>query len=78
MSRLIPHGDMSADQIIQCSYDAMAVLRLCEGAAWAMENGDDRSSLADAIGAGLRVAQELLSVVHDALESHEGVKGGAA
>lgn len=77
MSRLIPHGDMSADQIIQCSYDATAVLRLCEGAAWAMEHGEDRPSLTDAIGAGLRVAQELLFVVTCALESHEGVKGGS-
>lgn len=76
MSRFIPHRDMSSDQIMQCSYDASALLRLCEGAAWAMQNGDDTTSLSDAIGAGMRVAQELLGVVHDALESHEGLKGG--
>ncbi|MBT1155710.1 hypothetical protein J1C56_08910 [Aminobacter anthyllidis] len=78
MTRFIPHGDMTADQIMRCSYEASAILRLCEAAAWAIQNGETPVDLADAIGAGTRVARDLLGVLHDALESHEGLKGGGA
>ena len=83
MSRFIPHTDMSADELIQCSYQALAVLSLCESAAWAIEGGSSAQSraeidqIADSIGSGLRLAIELLGPVHDALECHEGLKGGA-
>lgn len=77
MSRFIPHTDMSADELIQCSYQARAIITLCENAAWAIENGGAVHQLADSIGSGLRLAIELLEPVHDALESHEGLKGGA-
>ena len=44
-----------------------------------MENGVEANdgTLPDAIGAGLRLATELLGPVHDALELHEGVKNDA-
>lgn len=77
MTRFIPHDDMTADQIMQCSYEAAAIIRLCESAAWAIQNGGNSTDLSDAIGAGLRTAQELIGVMHEALESHEGLKGGA-
>lgn len=76
MSRFIPHTDMSADEIMQCSYQARALVRLCESAAWNIQNGGGRPEiLSDSIGAGLRLVMELLEPVHDALESHEGLKG---
>jgi hypothetical protein len=77
MSRLIPHTDMSTDELMQCSYQARAIVALCESAAWAIDNGGAADVLSDAIGAGLRLTLELLEPVHDALESHEGLKGGA-
>lgn len=77
MSRFIPHGDMSADQLMQCSYQARAIISLCESAAWAIQNGGDAEKLADSMGSALRLALEALDPVHDALESHEGLKGGA-
>lgn len=76
MTRFIPHVDMTADQIMQCSYEASAIIRLCENAAWTIQNGGNATDLSDAIGAGLRAAQELIGVIHEALESHEGLKGG--
>ncbi len=77
MSRFIPHTDMSADELTQCSYQTRAILSLCESAAWAIQNGGAVDLLADSIGSGLRLAIELLEPVHDALERHEGLKGGA-
>lgn len=29
MSRFIPQGDMTANELLQCSYQAVAILRLC-------------------------------------------------
>ncbi|WP_406873312.1 hypothetical protein WHT83_06340 [Aminobacter sp. P9b] len=69
---------MTADQIIQCSYEASAMLCLCEAAAWAIQNGENSpEELAGAIVAGMQLARDLVGVMHDALESHEGLKGGA-
>jgi hypothetical protein len=78
MSRLIPHTDMSAEQLMNCSYQALSICRLCEAAAWSIQNGETPHDLADAIGSGMRLARELLAPVHDALASHEGLKGGDA
>ncbi len=78
MTRFILHGDMTADQVMQCSYEASAILRLCEAAAWAIQNGETPADLASAIASGMRIARDLIGVVHDALEIHEGQKGGAA
>lgn len=72
MSRFVPHSDMSTDQVMECSYQAAAIIRLCESATWAIQNGEDSTSLSDAIGAGLRLAQELNGVMHNALAAtHE-------
>lgn len=78
MSRFIPHQDMTADEIMSTSYQAAAIIRLCETAAWAIQNGGNATVLSDAIGAGLRAAQEMIGVMQDALASHEGAKGGEA
>lgn len=73
MSRIVPHGDMSADEIIQCSYDAMAIIELCRAAADNESEADGKERrVIGAIGTVLRLAGELLGPVHDALESHEG------
>ena len=71
MSRFIPHTDMSADELIQCSYQARAIISLCESAAWSTQNGGAADVLADSIGSALRLTLELLEPVHDALEIHE-------
>lgn len=77
MRRLIPHTDMNAAQIVDCSYQALALVDLCENAAWTIQNGGNAETLSDAIGAAMRLARELLEPVHDALERHEGIAGGS-
>ncbi len=72
MSRIVPHSDMTAAEIIQCSYDAMAIVRLCENTAWDLTNRGHNSEHTDAISAALKLALELMGPVHDALEQHEG------
>jgi hypothetical protein len=78
MSRFVHQRDMSADEMIQCSYQARAILHLIDIAAWSIENNIGAVDvLAGSIGTASRLALELLEPVHDALESHEGLKGGA-
>lgn len=77
MSRFIKHTDMTAAQLADCSRQASAILRLCDCAAWAIQNeSGDTETLADAIGQAQKLAIELLEPVQDALEVHEGLKGG--
>jgi hypothetical protein len=76
MSRFVPQGDMTAEDVIDCSYQALAICRLCEAAAWSIQNGETPVDLADAIGSGMRLARDLIGVMHDALETHEGLKSG--
>jgi hypothetical protein len=76
MSRFVPQGDMSAEDIMDCSYQALAICRLCEAAAWSIQNGEDATDLSDAIASGMRLARDLIAVMHDALETHEGLKNG--
>lgn len=77
MSRFIPQADMTPDQLVQCSHQATAIIALCESAARSIQNGGAADLLADSIGSALRLTFELMEPVHDALERHEGVKGGA-
>ncbi|RWI46387.1 MAG: hypothetical protein EOQ93_29935 [Mesorhizobium sp.] len=77
MSRFIPQSDMSADQIMACCIQASAIIRICGAAAWSIQNDGDRN-LATSIVDALAAADELLGPVMDALESHEGLKGGAS
>lgn len=72
MSRIVPHGDMTAAEIIQCSYDAMALIRLCENTAWDLTNRGHNAEHTNAISDALKLALELMGPVHDALEAHEG------
>jgi hypothetical protein len=73
MSRFIPQSDMTADEIVQCSYDVMAILHLCDQAAWSICNGSGHiETVADSIGCATRLALDLMAPVHDALEAHEG------
>ncbi|MBN9242131.1 MAG: hypothetical protein J0I98_05000 [Mesorhizobium sp.] len=79
MSRLVPQSDMTTDEIVQCSYQARAILHLIDMAAWSISNNSGAADvLADSIGAATRLALALLEPVHDALERHEGLKGRAA
>lgn len=70
MSRFIPCRDMSADQVIQCSYDAMAIVTLCETIAHDRA-GELSATLAGDIATALGIAGELIVVMHDTLEINE-------
>lgn len=72
MSRFIPCRDMSADQIIQCGYDAMAIVALCEVVA-REGSGELGGTLSGDIASALKLAGELIAVVHDTVEIHEGL-----
>lgn len=76
MSRLIPPGDMTADQIIDTSYDLMALLTVAEAVARVIHDGPE-SPMAGALARILALASELYAPLHDTLEGHEGLKGGA-
>lgn len=74
MTRLIPHGDMTANEILDCSYEAQAIIETC---ALGLENLDEgnASRMAGNLALALKSALTLLEPVHDALESHEGMAG---
>lgn len=75
MSRLLSQADMNTDQLVRCSSDARALLYMIDHAAWAIQNNSGPVDvLADSIGASARLALELLEPVHDALETHEGLR----
>lgn len=74
MSRFVPHGDMSADEIVQCSYDAMAIVALCEITTWDIsEREPNTGTLAGNVSTALKLALELMGAVHDTLEVYERV-----
>jgi hypothetical protein len=73
MSRIVPHGDMSASEIVQCSYDAMAIVALCENTAWDIAERGPNGTLVGNMNIALKLALELMGAVHDALENHEGL-----
>ena len=72
MSIFVPHTDMTADEITNCSYDLLAILHVAEVAA--MHLADQHSSVtADSLARVLSLAVKLHAPMHDALEAHEGV-----
>jgi hypothetical protein len=76
MSRLIPHNDMTAVQLADCCRQAWAIMRLCELAAWSLQQQDEPDpNIADSIGQAQKLAMSLIEPVQDALESHEGLRG---
>jgi hypothetical protein len=76
MSRLVSHRDMTGAEIIQCSAAAMAIVGLCENAAWDIAERGPNGTLSGSISAALKLALELMGAVHDALEAHEGAQNG--
>ncbi|TGR84248.1 hypothetical protein EN866_33430 [Mesorhizobium sp. M2D.F.Ca.ET.223.01.1.1] len=82
MSRFIPQADMSADQIVALCVEAHAIISLCERASWSdLQNGSNGAEIpqvAEDIQFALRLVGEMLVPIQDALERHEGVKGGQA
>lgn len=80
MSRWIEQAEMTAEEIVKCCIQARAVVKLCERAAWNdLQNGSAAKipEVAEDIQFALELAADLLVPVQDALESHEGLKGGA-
>lgn len=50
VSRFVDHRDMTAADIMACSREALAIIQLCEAAAWAIQNGGGNTlGLANAI-----------------------------
>jgi hypothetical protein len=81
VSRFIPQGDMSADELIKSCIQARAIIAICERSALNdLENGDGTSNVqaAEDIQFALQLARDLLEPVQDALVSHEGLQGGDA
>ncbi len=70
MSRLIAHTDMTADQLIDVSYDIMAILTVADAAAKHIETAETIAP-AWAVSRLMRLALELHGPLHDALEMHE-------
>ncbi|TIP39107.1 MAG: hypothetical protein E5X77_30405 [Mesorhizobium sp.] len=73
-SRLIPQADMSARQIIDTSYDLLAVLQLIKSLADAHNGGDMPVDDVAATARAMALAIQLHAPLHDALETHEGAK----
>lgn len=71
MSRLVPQADMTADDILRCSYQAQGIIATCVLALDGLNAGNVSATAAD-IALTLNAALELLGPVHDALEAHEG------
>lgn len=70
MSRLADHRDMTADEVVDCSYDALALIALCEAVSRDLsEIGSGNAILSGAISRALALAGELLEPVHDTLET---------
>lgn len=58
MSGFVPHGDMSADELMKCCMQAHAIIGLCETAAWSIQNcGEDEiPQMAENIQLALQLA----------------------
>ncbi|TGT36190.1 hypothetical protein [Mesorhizobium sp. M8A.F.Ca.ET.165.01.1.1] len=67
---------MTADQIIDTSYDLMALMTVAEAVARVLEDNPS-PGMAGALARLLALMTELNAPLHDALESHEGRNGGA-
>lgn len=76
MSRFIPQTNMSADQLMDCSYQSQAIIHLCQFVAARISAGDEADRLGGEIEQALALAGEFVGIMHDALEGHEGLKGG--
>lgn len=75
MSRFVPHTDMTADEIVACSYDLLAILHVAEVAAMHLQ--DQHSPVtADSLARVLSMAVDTHAPLHDALETHARVIGG--
>lgn len=75
MNRLIPQSEMSAEQLMQSSYQAMAIISLCSRVADDLSFDRPEAKVGAEIALALGLARELVAVMHDALETHEGLKG---
>lgn len=69
MSLLTNCREMTTDDIIECSYAAMAIVDLC---AFVLDELEDRPR-PNGLPCALRLASELMAAVHNTVEMHEGV-----
>ncbi|MFK0688009.1 hypothetical protein ACFX5Q_07360 [Mesorhizobium sp. IMUNJ 23033] len=73
-NRFLDQGDMTADQVIETSYDLLAILQLVKTAADAAAGYSMSPEVSASIARGLALAVELHAPLHDALETHVGAK----
>jgi hypothetical protein len=70
--RLIPQDEMSALQLIDTSYDLLAILQLVRSVADASNGSTMPVDEVAAISRAMALAIQLHAPLHDALEVHEG------
>jgi hypothetical protein len=77
MSRFVHFRELSADEVVKCSYDMLAILDLCKSIADTAQI-NDRARIADMsnIGSALGLAMELAGLIHDTIETQEQVSRG--
>lgn len=75
--RFIHYRAMSTDQIVQCGYDAMAIVALCAVAARNLSEVGPNGTLAGDIAIALDLSGEFIARLHDTVEMHEGVLSAA-
>lgn len=78
MNRFVDQGDMTATQLAGCSYDLLAILHLVRAVTDGAQGRSLSANATEAIGRLMALAIEMHAPLHDALESHEGLKGGAS
>lgn len=62
-----PHGEMTAAEILECSYQALSIISTCSLALHGINEGNAGTTGGD-IAKSLEAALALLGPVHDALE----------
>ncbi len=74
MTRLVNYTEMTPDEILECSYTAMAIVEICAGVADNIDDLRGKQSI-DYIGANLSLAlksaHSLMVPVHDHHESRQ-------
>lgn len=68
MSRFVDVRDMSREEIIDTSYQVLALLRLCMLASRSIHDGDYDRAMAGDIAMVIELVNDLAGIVHDSIE----------
>ena len=72
MSRFINHSEMTRNEILDCSYQAMAMVKLARLVTEDLSGTAPSAAIGGDVAIVLELAAEMMAVVHDAIEAHEG------